>query len=488
MSDFLRLDGLTTISVEDVGDAEILVSAEGGTRPLLCSRPGCRSSQLVANGTYVVLVRDIPHHRKLTTIKVRRGRTRCKICGQNDSFDIPAFHERRSMTKRLVKMIEDQCLTRLFANIARDVGLDESTVRDVAYEHISNLEAKREVEPPRVLGLDEFYIYDQPSAILTNIGELSVYDMLESRTTKVLKPVIENILAQKQTEIIVTDLFPPYHHMLRRLTRRVPVVADRFHVVRLANYGLDKVRRRVQAEFSAEDRRLLKAEAGVLDSNSANLTPQARECLSRWLSRSEILRAAYEAKERFAAVYDHADRKDAEAAWAEWRRTLPEIIARDFAQASRALEQFPNEVLNYFDYEYTNGYTESVNGLVKTLNRLGRGYSWRVLRARMLFHKPARDKTIKRVSKRVLRTEMEFMRPGMSGGTRSRYVNEMVPVEHGPHIPTLIRFLRMSPDYKGPVLGEPDPIDWTPTDFEIEDRERRALIELAELEEDERNG
>jgi len=486
--DFLRLDGLTTLKVIDVNDTEILVKAEGGIRPLRCSNPQCRNPDLVNNGTYEVFFRDVAHHGKWTTIHLRRGRTRCKTCGHNNSYEIAVFDDRRTMTKRLIEKIENKCLEHLFVEIGREVGLDESTIRDVAYEHIDRLEATRSVEPPQILGLDEFYIYDKPSAILTNIGKLSVYDLLESRTKDVLKPAVEKILAQKKTELIVADLFPPYHHMLRRLKPRIPVVADRFHVVRLANYGVDKVRRRIQNAFPADERRQIKAEAELFDKNSASLSTEERKRIAFWLSRNDLLRTAYEAKERFAAVYDYVDRKDAEEAWDEWRRTLPAEIAKDFTQASRALSQFHEEILAYFDHEYTNGYTESTNRMVKTLNRLARGYSWRVLRARVLYHKPAREKTITRVPKRVLQTLVDFATTETLRKSKSRYVTEMVPVEYGPHIPTLIRFLRMAHDYTGPRFEDDDYPDMTPTDFEIEDRERRALIELAELEQDERNG
>ena len=278
--DFLRLDGLTTLKVIDVNDTEILVRAEGGIRPLRCSGPKCKDPDLVNNGTYEVFFRDVPHHGKWTTIHLKRGRTRCKTCGHNNSYEIAVFDERRTMTKRLLKSIEDKCLEYLFVEIGRQVGLDESTIRDVAYEHIDKLEATRSVEPPQILGLDEFYIYDKPSAILTNIGKLSVYDVLENRTKDVLKPAVEKILAQKKTELIVADLFPPYHHMLRRMKPRIPVVADRFHVIRLANYGLDRVRRRIQNTFPAEERKRLKAEAEILESNSASLQLEDRKRLA----------------------------------------------------------------------------------------------------------------------------------------------------------------------------------------------------------------
>jgi hypothetical protein len=39
----------------------------------------------------------------------------------------------------------------------------------------------------------------------------------------------------------------------------------------------------------------------------------------------------------------------------------------------------------YFDHPISNAYTEALNGVAKTINRAGRGYSFEVLRARLLF-------------------------------------------------------------------------------------------------------
>jgi hypothetical protein len=47
------------------------------------------------------------------------------------------------------------------------------------------------------------------------------------------------------------------------------------------------------------------------------------------------------------------------------------------------------EIFAYFDHKATNAYTESLNGLVKHTNRMGRGYSFEVIRARILFGKGA---------------------------------------------------------------------------------------------------
>lgn len=43
------------------------------------------------------------------------------------------------------------------------------------------------------------------------------------------------------------------------------------------------------------------------------------------------------------------------------------------------------EIFNYFVYPVTNAYTESANGVAKVLARMGRGYSFDAIRAKVLF-------------------------------------------------------------------------------------------------------
>ncbi|WP_419095795.1 transposase [Endozoicomonas lisbonensis] len=65
------------------------------------------------------------------------------------------------------------------------------------------------------------------------------------------------------------------------------------------------------------------------------------------------------------------------------------------------------EIFCYFDSRVTNAYTESVNNLIKVLHKVGRGYSFEALRAKILFpeglHKAKRPKFDKRKSRKVSR-------------------------------------------------------------------------------------
>ena len=57
----------------------------------------------------------------------------------------------------------------------------------------------------------------------------------------------------------------------------------------------------------------------------------------------------------------------------------------DAADLIRAFTNWQPFILNYFEHPVTNAYTESLNSLIRVMNRLGRGYSFEALRAKILF-------------------------------------------------------------------------------------------------------
>jgi hypothetical protein len=61
---------------------------------------------------------------------------------------------------------------------------------------------------------------------------------------------------------------------------------------------------------------------------------------------------------------------------AKWGHSLKEITI--------AFKNWRNEIFNYWDHRITNAFTESLNGKIRELHRAGRGYSFEVLRARII--------------------------------------------------------------------------------------------------------
>jgi hypothetical protein len=134
----------------------------------------------------------------------------------------------------------------------------------------------------------------------------------------------------------------------------------------------------------------------------------------------------------------------------EWENSIDKDVAWAFREAKGALRSWWNEIFNYYDRPISNGYTESINNIAKRMNRMGRGYSFDVIRARLLFDDDARKDTrttIRKKTRKVVEHPNIGLADRFSMNQMSAYsmayedVYEDVAVEYGPYLPTLARKL-----------------------------------------------
>lgn len=111
--------------------------------------------------------------------------------------------------------------------------------------------------------------------------------------------------------------------------------------------------------------------------------------LQTWTNHFPALAAAHDAKEAFYGIYDCPDRRSAETAFENWESSLTPPMRVAFKELLSATKNWREPIFNYFDRRITNAFTEAMNGLIKITNRNGRGYSFPVLRARMLLNREA---------------------------------------------------------------------------------------------------
>lgn len=70
-----------------------------------------------------------------------------------------------------------------------------------------------------------------------------------------------------------------------------------------------------------------------------------------------------------------------------WSKDVSPEIRPYFHDLIRAFTNWQPFILNYFEHPVTNAYTESLNSLIRVMNRLGRGYSFEALRCKDSVHR-----------------------------------------------------------------------------------------------------
>lgn len=366
---------------ETAHDYHVYAAVNGASHP--CA--ACRSTNVVGHGRNELLIRDLPMHGKRVALYVDTRRYRCCGCGKTFYPRLPQVDAKHEMTVRLVGWIERESLRRTFAGIAEEVGVDEKTVRNIFRSHVRHLEATVQIETPRWLGIDEIHILGRPRGILSNLEQQTIVNVLSNRNKSTVAAYLQQLADRDKVRYVAIDMWNPYREAVRQLLPHATIIVDKFHVLRQANQAVEVTRKSLRASLTPKRRRALMRDRFVLLKRRHDLTDQEILLLNGWAENFPTLEAAYEIKESFFDIYRSQTRHEALLAYDAWWQHIPSELTEAFKPLTTAVENWRDEIFAYFDHRLTNAYTESLNNLIRLINRVGRGYSFEALRAKILF-------------------------------------------------------------------------------------------------------
>jgi transposase len=181
------------------------------------------------------------------------------------------------------------------------------------------------------------------------------------------------------------DMWQPYRRAVEETLPNATVVVDKFHIQRMGNNAMETIRKQLRASLSDKRRRTLKKDRYILLRRRRDLKEQDILILQSWTHNFPTLGAAYELKESFFDIWDETNRQAAESRYDLWQADIPIELADQFEPIVTAMTNWRGPIFAYFDTGLTNAYTEAMNGLIRVIDRAGRGYSFEALRAKMLY-------------------------------------------------------------------------------------------------------
>lgn len=110
---------------------DMRVTAEYTPPPSVCPRCGLADPPICRHDVRIQHFADIPRRGKPFVITVKRQRFLCRSCGLTFQEHLPGMDDKHVMTKRLTDYIRASYPGKRFAEIAREVGLHEKTIRNV---------------------------------------------------------------------------------------------------------------------------------------------------------------------------------------------------------------------------------------------------------------------------------------------------------------------------------------------------------------------
>jgi len=160
-------------------------------------------------------------------------------------------------------------------------------------------------------------------------------------------------------------------------------VVDRFHIMKNLNAALTKARRIIQKDADEQTKELLKGCRWLLVNtvpvsfreNRENLSEEQEKQLADMLKASPELKQCYELKEAFRDLFNQdLTPKAVEKRLWRWIAKVETLSFKALKAFVNTLRNWWQQILNYFDGRFNNGFAEGVNLKIKMLNRRGYGY------------------------------------------------------------------------------------------------------------------
>lgn len=379
----LNLPGWTVVRVhESPNDYRVDATYDG--QPTHCPHCGL-FGKLYRHGTRTQLLMDLPSHGRRVGIDLTRGRYRCQDCGKTFLQPLPDVDERSQMTRRLAEYIRDQSLVKTFVAVADSVGVTEGTVRNVFRAHIEELDRAYKPATPERLGIDEVHLLRKARGVFTNLQARTIIGVLPDRTKAAVVKFLRGLDASA-VKVVAIDMTRAYRDAVAAVMPQAAVVVDKFHVVRMANQCLESVRKAQREALEQHARRKLMHDRFILLRRERDLTDDQRATLAGWVERFPDLGRAYRLKEDFYGLWDCKTRDEAAVAFRAWEYGITDrAMTTAYRPLLTAWRNWEPEILAYFEHRETNAITETLNGLARRIERDGRGYSFEVMRAKMLY-------------------------------------------------------------------------------------------------------
>lgn len=175
---------------------------------------------------------------------------------------------------------------------------------------------------------------------------------------------------------MATDLSQAFISAVREHLPDAALVFDHFHVVKLANDALYRVR--IDAYKSLDSKEKASAIKGlrwVLLGNGQQLGSEgADQRLKKALSVNAELSTSYYLKEELRRVWNQTDKDSAKTILHNWIMEAKGSGIRQMKRLADTIELHSDGILAYYDYRISSGKVEGVNNKIKTIKRQAYGF------------------------------------------------------------------------------------------------------------------
>jgi transposase len=348
--------------------------------------PKCATPSNIRAGRCSSKVRDAGLRGESLTLLIHKHRYLCKNCKKTFTEPVSGVWPRRRSTQRFRKALAQAA--HAYSNLTKvkkDFSVSNGFVYQVYYEQIElQLNEHLTKRWPKVLGIDEHFFrrdkgFREFTTVFTDLGKKKMFEMAQGKSIKSLIKQVGSIPGREEVKYVSIDMSSTYRSFVKLMFPNAEIIADKFHVLRLLNPAIMSEGKKIHGH-----RQELKTRRKLLRSR-IKLDVDSRKDLDIYLQDKSALRALYRVKEELFEFYRMKGKNRARWKLEKLIDKLKNSDLKRLKTLGRTLHRWRDELVNYFTFKITNGFTEAMNNTAKLVQKRGYGYkSFRNYRLRVL--------------------------------------------------------------------------------------------------------
>ncbi len=324
-----------------------------------------------------VLVRDLSICGYSVYLKVPRRQIYCPHCQKYSTEQLDFLEKGGKYTKRYEEYIYERVKELTVEQVSYQENLSAEQVQNI-FSRIASLK-KKDWGMPQRISLDEISKRKGKRDFATVVSDLDSSSLLDVIDSHKSEEIIEELNSypleiREGVQEVSVDICPVFHKVIPAVFPNAIIVVDRFHVMKLVNQAVNKIR--LSLELKGLKNRCL------IMKNNQDLTEAEQEELIQLLSHSPTLAIAYELKEELRAIYE--DNNTVRMGIRKLRKWLvsAKIV---LGKTAHTIEKYLLEICHYFINRTTSGVMEGLNNRIKLILRQSYGFkNFKLLREKLL--------------------------------------------------------------------------------------------------------
>ena len=382
IENLLDIPGVQVLKSE-ITEREISIHLKIESNFTRCHQCGQKATEFHCDGETIRL-RHLPIFERPVYLYLHTKRYRCLNCDDRptttqhgDWYDLDA-HCTTAYAKYLLRELVGSTL----ADVARKHQVTYGVLRGLLLRQVSAQVDWSKLTTLIVLGLDEISLLKGHRDFVTIVstrdeaGHPVILAVLDGREKETVKAFLQSIPQRLRVTVgqVCTDMYDGFVNAVKEVLPVARVVADRFHVAKAYRAALDELRkiemRELKAALKPDEYAGLKGVMWALRRNPEDLTSEEMQLLELLFECSPSLRLAYKLREKLTAIFETGHTKQAaRRALRRWIAAVKQSGLTCFDQFLGTLENWMDEITNYFVNRLTSGWVEGFNNKIKVLKR-----------------------------------------------------------------------------------------------------------------------